>query len=290
MRGTKSALQSSRSILGCLSRATCGALLVLDHVRSKSYVCMHMKGGICILLVALCGALSAGETWTLTNQKNQSIEVDYIFYDGVQLSCRKVGSVNKFKLSPNDLSKECWKEIQASFGNSAVIDLEVSRRTKTSSDTDRTSYSGYFSTYSHERKDIEKLNLFTIELSSSSHFASEVTIETFIFADGEVEYGRIPATVSMRESFETVVEKMMESTEYSSKSSYSGTYYKSEYGDDKAYLGVIVLNGRGEEIADYASSGKIKSRMHAIKHSERQSFKPKGGGKETNKKKSVESL
>ncbi|MGB0258684.1 MAG: hypothetical protein ACPGES_08535 [Coraliomargarita sp.] len=242
---------------------------------------------LCIIVfTALCSALSAGETWTLTNKKNQSIEIDYIFYDGDQLSCRKVGGINKFKISPNDLTKECWETIQKSMGDNAVLDLEVSRRTKTSTDTDRSSYSGYYSTYTHERKDTEKLNMFSLELTSSSHFSSKVIIETFIFAGNEVKYSQIPAEVSMRKPFEKVLEQMMKSTEYSSKSSYSGTYYKSEYGDDKASIGVIVLNGRGEEVAEFASSGKIKSRMHGLKHEKRQSYKPQNNASgEASKKK-----
>ncbi len=239
---------------------------------------------IYVFICMIFGVLNAAETWTLTNKKNQSIEVDYIFYDGQQLSCRKVGAMNKFKISPDDLSKDSWSVIQESFGNSAVIDLEVSRRTKTSTDKSRSSYSGYY-TYTNERKDTEKLNLFDIELSSSSHFTSKVTIETFIFAENEVEYRQIPAKVSMRQSFETVLEKLMNNTEYRATSSYSGTYYKSEHGDDKAYIGVIVLNGSGEEIAEYASSGKIKARMHSVKNEQRTKFKSKSSVQSPKKKK-----
>lgn len=232
---------------------------------------MRMKGITYLLLVVLCSVLSAGETWTLTNKKNQSIEVDYIFYDGVKLSCRKVGSINKFKISPDDLSEESWNAIQKSFGNSAVVELEVKKTTRTSTDSQRTSY-GYG--YSRKRKETEKLNQFSIEVESSSYFTSNLKVEYFIFADDEVKYGRLPATVSMRKPFETMVEQLMTTTEYSAKSMNGGTYYRSERGEDKAWIGVILLNENGEEVAEYASSEKIKARMHGIKHAERSKYKP----------------
>lgn len=270
MPGTKNGRRSLNSILGFPSDKDVDFLLV--HL----LICPSMKLFVLFLAIFLFANIqaNAAETWTLTDKKGRSIEVDYIFYDGVNLMFRRVGSVSKVKVSPDLLEKSSWAKIQDEFGSRPGVRLEVERTTKTSTDKNRSVYSGYYH-YSHERKETQKLNRFSVEVTSSSHFESELRLEYFIFAEGEVEYDQIPFDISLRAPFETVLEKMMESTEYTAKSTYSGTYYKSESGDDKATIGIIILNSNDEELAEYSSSRKIAERMHSLKHNKRSNFRPK---------------
>lgn len=227
-----------------------------------------------LLFLFVSGHVLSAETWTLESKDGRSIDVDYLFYDGVDLTIQRVGDYRKINLTPDQLSEKCWKGIEKEFAAKAAIDLEVTRKTKTSTETERQSYSGYYDTYSSSRKEIEKINRFIIELSSSSYFNSKITIEYFIFADGEVEYGRIPAELSMRKPYETQVEKTLESTTYKSSSTYYGTYYKSGTDDSSANIGVILLNSDGEEIEEYASSEKLRENMHGMKQKFRENYKP----------------
>lgn len=228
---------------------------------------------VLIFLYVSAQILSA-ETWTLESRDNRTIEVDYLFYDGVDLTIQRVGDYRKINLTPDQLSEKCWKEIEKEFSAKAAIELEVTRKTKTSTETERENYSGYYDTYTSSRKEIEKINRFIIDLSSSSYFNSKVTVEYFIFTDGEVEYGRVPAELSMRKPFQTQVEKTLASTTYKSSSTYYGTYYKSGTDDSTASIGVILLNSEGEEIEEYASSEKLRESMHSIKNKLRESYTP----------------
>lgn len=213
----------------------------------------------------------SAETWTLESKDGRSIEVDYLFYDGVDLTIQRVGDYRKINLTPDQLSEKSWKSLEKEFSAKAAIELEVTRKTKTSTEIERDKYSSY---YTHTRKEIEKINRFIIELSSSSYFNSKVTIEYFIFVDGEIDYGRIPAELSMRKPFQTHVEKTLESTSYKSSSFDFGTYYSSSSGDSSASIGVILHNAEGEEIEDYASSEKLREYMHSIKQKLRDSYTP----------------
>lgn len=217
-------------------------------------------------------ASAAKETWTLTSKDGRSIEADYIFYDGVQLSFRKVGGMNKIKIDPSLLSDQSWKELQNDFSKEAKIDLEVTRRTKTSTDTDRRSYSGYYDTYTHTTKEIEKLNLFYVEVESSSHFETALTVEYFIFHQESIEYGRIPAKVSLRKPFETVLEKTTAGSTYSSSYAGYGTYYKSGSGATTAEAAVILLDTEGNEINSYANSTKLMDFTNRIKAKQREAY------------------
>lgn len=225
---------------------------------------------VLVFLLVSAQMLSA-ETWTLESKDGRSIEVDYLFYDGVDLTIQRVGDYRKINLTPDQLSEKSWKSIEKEFAAKAAIELEVTRQTKTSTATERENHDSYYTT---TRKETAKINRFIIELSSSSYFNSKVTIEYFLFADGEVEYGRIPAELSMRKPFETQVEKTLESTSYKSSYSDYGTYYSSSSGDKSASIGVILHNAEGDEIEEYASSEKLKEHMNSIKHKLRDSYKP----------------
>lgn len=241
-----------------------------------------------ILLLALLAAQfasAAKETWTLTSKDGHSIEVDYIFYDGVQLSFKKVGGMNKIKIDPSLLNEKSWKALQADFSKKAKIDLEVTRRTKTSTDTDRQSYSGYYDTYTHTTKEIEKLNLFYVEVESSSHFETALTVEYFIFHKESIEYGRIPAKVSLREPFETVLEKTTAGSTYSSSYAGYGTYYRSGSGATTAEAAVILLDSDGNEINSYANSTKLMNFTNRIKAKKREEYAKADGTKKNQKKK-----
>ncbi|MDP4610809.1 MAG: hypothetical protein NWT02_06440 [Opitutales bacterium] len=225
------------------------------------------------IFVFLCVSVQmlSAETWTLESKDGRSIEVDYLYYDGVDLTIQRVGDYRKINLTPDQLSEKSWKNIEKEFSAKAAIELEVTRQTKTSTATEHENHDSYYTT---TRKETAKINRFIIELSSSSYFNSKVTIEYFIFVDGEVEYGRIPAELSMRKPFETQVEKTLASTSYKSSFSDYGTFYSSTSGDSSASIGVILHNAEGDEIEDYASSEKLKEHMHSIKQQLRDSYKP----------------
>ncbi len=128
------------------------------------------------------------ETWTLVDKQDRPIVVDQLFYDGVNLSVRRVGAYNKMKISPDLLSEKCWAELNESMANTAVIELEVVRRTKTSTDTDRSNNYGYSTS---EEKEVKKMNHFEMSLGSSSHFVSDLRVEYFIISEEEVDCGRL---------------------------------------------------------------------------------------------------
>tara|TARA_B110001469_G_C9610433_1_gene303654 strand:+ start:132 stop:902 length:771 start_codon:yes stop_codon:yes gene_type:complete len=209
-----------------------------------------------LLIGAVCfGQLLFGETWTLVDTKGRELVVDQLFYDGVDLSVRRVGAYNKMKVSPDALSKECWVELNEAMAKAAVIDLEVVRRTKTSTDSDRTANSGYY-TYSREEKEVQKLTRFEMNLRSSSHFISNLTIEYFIISEEEVDCGRILKSVSFAAPLETSVSKAISHTEYNYKSSY-GYNHTYKNGDSKAGAVIFVFDADGKEIAQYATSTKL---------------------------------
>ena len=230
-------------------------------------------------------ANAAKDTWTLTSKDGRSIEADYIFYDGVQLTFRKVGGMNKIKIDPYLLKEKSWQALQKDFAKEARLELSVTRRTKTSTDTDRQSYSGYYDTYTHTTKEIEKLNLFYVEVESSSYFETELVVEYFIFQSDTIEYGRIPAKVSMRKPFETVLEKTTEGKTYSSSYAGYGTYHKSGGGAQTAEAAVFLLNSEGNEINSFANSNKLMEYTNRIKAKKRAEYTEKNAQKKNAKKK-----
>ena len=216
-----------------------------------------------LLIGAVCfGQLLFGETWTLVDTKGRELVVDQLFYDGVDLSVRRVGAYNKMKISPDTLSKECWAELNESMAKTAAISLEVIRRTKTSTDTDRDSTSGYY-TYSSEKKKIQKMSYFEMSLRSSSYFETSLMIEYFIISEDEVDCGRISKKISFSEPVETSVSKAISHTEYEYKSSY-GYKYSRKSGDSKAGVVVFVLDADGKEMARYATSNKLLDEFQSL--------------------------
>lgn len=209
-----------------------------------------------MILMSLCLCLSQvlfGETWTLTDTKGRDLVVDQLFYDGVNLSVRRVGAYQKMKISPDTLSKKCWAELNESMAKTALISLEVVRRTKTSTDSDRDNNYGYSSSV---EKQVKKTNYFEMSLCSSSYFVSDLTIEYFIISEEEVDCGRLLEQVSFAEPVETSVSKKISHTEYEYKSSYGYNYNRKD-GDSKAGAVVFVLDPDGKEMAQYATSKKM---------------------------------
>ncbi|CAA6677515.1 MULTISPECIES: hypothetical protein [unclassified Lentimonas] len=238
-----------------------------------------------LLLGALLGygQMFAAETWTLTDKQGRDIVVDKLFYDGVELSVRRVGAYNKIKIAPELLSKKCWAEISKEMAKDARITLEVVRRTKTSTDTDRNTSTGYY-TYTDEEKEVKKANYFEMNLGSSSHFVSDLRVEYFIISEGEVDCGRLFEQVSFAEPVETQVSKVVSHTERSFKSSYG---YSSSYksGDSKAGIVVLVYNTAGDVVAEYATSNKLMEEYRGMANSLRNRMKAKPS-KKKNKNKS----
>lgn len=231
--------------------------------------------GICLCLTQVL----VGETWTLTDTKGREIVVDQLFYDGVNLSVRRVGAYNKMKIKPDMLSKKCWAELNESMAKTAAISLEVVRRTKTSTDTDRRTDSGYY-TYSSEEKEVKKTNHFEMSLGSSSHFVSDLTIEYFIISQEEVDCGRIKDKVSFSEPLETSVSKAISHKEYNYKSSY-GYNYSHKYGDSKAGAVVFVYDTDGKKVAEYATSNKLMDEFQGMERALRSEMN--GSGKKKKK-------
>lgn len=232
--------------------------------------CIHV---LLFLIVQLASA--AKETWMLTSRDGRSVEADYIFYDGEELTFRKLGGMHKLKLDPALLDEKSWKMLQDDFSQKAKIDLNVTRRTKTTTDTDRKSYSGYYDTYTHTTKDVEKLNLFYVEVKSSSYFETSVVVEYFIFHSDSIEYGRIPAKVSLRKPFETVLEKTTEGRTYSSSYVGYGTYYKSGTAAQSAEVAVFLLDSDGNEVNSFANSNKLMDYTNRIKTLKRAEYDEK---------------
>ena len=223
-----------------------------------------------MLGISLCfGQLLLAETWTLTDATGRELVVDQLFYDGVNLSVRRVGAYNKMKISPDTLSKECWAELNESMAKAAVIELEVVRRTKTSTDSDRNNYYGY---YSREEKKVQKMNHFEMSLRSSSHFETDLTIEYFIISEEEVDCGRLSEGVSFSEPLETSVSKAISHTEYEYKSSY-GYQYNSKSGDSKAGAVIFVLDADGKEMAQYATSNQLLDEFRGMERALRSKMK-----------------
>ena len=218
-----------------------------------------------------------GETWSLVDTKGREIVVDQLFYDGVHLSVRRVGAYQKLKIRPDTLSKECWAELNESMAKTAAISLEVIRRTKTSTDTDRDSTSGYY-TYSSEKKKIQKMSYFEMSLRSSSYFETSLMIEYFIISEDEVDCGRISKKISFSEPVETSVSKAISHTEYEYKSSY-GYKYSSKAGDSKAGVVVFVLDVDGKEMARYATSNKLLNEFQSLERGLRSRMNGSNGSK-----------
>lgn len=212
------------------------------------------------------------ETWTLEDKQGREIVVDQLFYDGVNLSVRREGAYNKMKIPPEMLSKKCWEDLSQSMSEDANISLEVVRRTKTSTDTDRNTTQGYY-TYSSEEKEVKKMNHFEMSMRSSSHFESQLKVEYFIISDREVDCGVLSKTVSFAEPLELAVSKAVSHTEYNYKSSY-GYKYESKTGDSKAGVVVFVYNTNGDEVAQYASSNKLLDEFRSYERSLRAKMKP----------------
>jgi hypothetical protein len=203
--------------------------------------------------------------------------VDQLFYDGVNLSVRRVGSYNKMKISPDVLSKKCWAELSKRMAEEAKISLEVVRRTKTSTDTDRSSTTGYY-TYSSEEKEVKKMNYFEMSMRSSSHFVSDLRIEYFIISEEEVDCGVLSEKVSFAEPLEAQVSKAISSREYSYKSSY-GYQYERKYGDRKAGIVVFVYNATDEVVAQFATSNKLLDEFRGLERALRSKMKSSSGKK-----------
>ena len=233
---------------------------------------MKLRILLCGVLLS-CGQLSAAKTWTLIDKQGRDIVVDQLFYDGVSLSVRRVGEYNKMKITPDLLSPKCWAEISKEMATDARITLEVVRRTKTSTDTDRATSSGYYSTYTNEEKQVKKTNYFEMSLGSSSYFESDLRIEYFIISEKEVDCGRIIERVSFAEPTEVQVSKSVSHTERNYKSSYGySSSYK--YGDSKAGIVVLVYNVAGEMVAEYATSNKLMDEYRGMANSLRTKMKP----------------
>lgn len=235
-----------------------------------------MKHRVLLVGVLFCLAhVSLGETWTLVDKQNREIVVDQLFYDGVNLSVRREGDYRKVKIRPDMLSKRCWAELNKRMAKDAKISLEVVRRTKTSTDSDRSSTTGYY-TYSSEEKEVKKVNYFEMNLCSSSHFVSDLTIEYFIISDEEVDCGVLSESVSFAESLEAQVSKAISHREYSYKSSY-GYKYERKYGDSKAGIVVFVYNTEGEVVAQFATSNKLLDEFRTMQRGLRSRMKSAGG-------------
>ncbi|WP_148216311.1 hypothetical protein [Coraliomargarita akajimensis] len=205
---------------------------------------------------------ATAETWTLTDRQGRSIVVEEIFYDGVNLSIRRVDDYRKIKLNPKLLTDECWQGLNREFGSAVKLRMEVTRRTKTSSDRDRqVNYTSFSYTHSTEQKDIQKRTIYDIEIRSPSYFSSDVRVEYFIFSDEEVDYGRESRIAKINEPILLSVSKTLEKSERSYSSTYSGTYYKRESGNTKADVVVRVYNLEGALICEYTTSQKVKDRF-----------------------------
>ena len=228
------------------------------------------------------GQVFAAETWTLTDRQGREIVVDELFYDGVELSVRRVGDYHKIKIAPELLSKKCWAELNKSMAKDAMITLEVVRRTKTSTDTERNTSTGYY-TYTDEEKEVMKVNYFEMSLGSSSHFVSDLQIDYFIISDDEVDCGSLSEQVSFAEPVETQVSKAISHTERSFKSSY-GYKYESKSGDSKAGVVVLVRNAADDLVAEYASSNKLLDEFRGMERALRAQWEAdesSGGGQVT---------
>ncbi|MFQ3224905.1 MAG: hypothetical protein ACI8Z5_001157 [Lentimonas sp.] len=102
-----------------------------------SFSQIMVRAGIVLGALLCLGQMLPAEMWTLTDKQGRDMEVDQLFYDGVNLSVRRVGAYNKIKIAPDLLSKQCWAELSEDMAKDAKITLEVVRRTKTSTDADR---------------------------------------------------------------------------------------------------------------------------------------------------------
>lgn len=193
-----------------------------------------------------------------------------------------MGGLNKIKIDPDLLDEKSWQTLQDDFSKKASLDLNVTRRTKTSTETDRQSYSGYYDTYTHTTKEIEKLNLFYVEVESSSYFETELEVEYFIFQSDTIEYGRIPAKVSLAKPFETVLEKTTEGKTYSSSYAGYGTYYRSGGAAQTAEAAVFLLDSEGNEISSFANSNKLMEYTNRIKSKKRAEYAEKNVKKQKN--------
>jgi hypothetical protein len=225
------------------------------------------------------------ETWTLVDKQDREIVVDQLFYDGVNLSVHRVGAYNKIKIPPDMLSKQCWTELNQSMAKEATISLEVVRRTKTSTDSDRNNTSGYYS-YSSEEKSVRKLTFFDMSLKSSSHFVSEVAIEYFIISEDEVDCGRLSEQVSFAEPLDTSVSKAISHTERNYKSSY-GYSYSYKDGDSKASAVVLVYDAAGDKVAEYATSNKLLDEFRGMERGLRSRMNSGKGNKKSGEQKQI---
>jgi len=249
--------------------------LLTSCIDSGYFLCaMIMKMKWMLTCLCLVQALCA-ETWTLTDKQGRKMEVDQLFYDGKDLSVRRVGAYNKLKISPDLLSEKCWEELNRTMAKEAKLSLEVVRRTKTSTDSERSSTTGYY-TYSSEKKQVRKMNQFEISMRSSSHFVNDVKIEYFIISDEEVDCGVLSESASFAEPVEASVFKAISHTEHSSKSSY-GYKYKYKSGDSKAGVVVFVRNADDEVVAEFATSNKQLSEFRGLEPALRSKWKSKLG-------------
>lgn len=216
------------------------------------------------LVLSAFSSICVADVWTLIAQDGRKIDVDYIHYDGVELSIQRVGDYRQLKLSPDTLDPKCWKDLNQEMGATASIRMEVERRTKTDRETDRRSYSGYYYGYSRKVEEVQKLTQFTVELSSSTYFESELSIIYYILSSDGLDVGKVTTKISMPQPFEGTFSKMLEKTERSSSDTYWGTYYRSTSGDTKADFVVMVYNQEGDLVADYASSAKSKEYIRSV--------------------------
>lgn len=260
MPGTKNGRRSLNSILGFPSDKDVDFLLVHLLMRPS------MKRFVFFLGIILFAQIrvNAGETWTLTDKSGRSIEVDYLHYNGVELTVQRLNDYRKLKISPDTLDSKCWKKLNDEFGANAAIRLEVERTTKTDRDTQRTNYSGYYYGYTQKIEDVQKLSRFTIELRSSSYFESEISLIYYILSSDGLDVGKVTELVSLPKPLNTTFSKMLEKRERSSSDTYWGTYYRSTSGDTKADFVAMVYNTAGELIADYSTSVKAKEYVLSV--------------------------
>lgn len=204
-----------------------------------------------ILLSFMAMALPpvAADTWTLEDKEGRSIEVEELFYDGKELSFRRVGGYRKHSISPDTLSKKSWDDLSTEMGKKANIRLDVNRTTKTNTDSSKSH--SYYSTY--KRTEVSKLNRFEIEISSISYFPTDLKIKYFIFSDDEIDYGHIFKQVAFRDPLKFELSKALSHREYQRKSSL-GSNYKRKYGSSKAGMILFILNADGDELARHTTS------------------------------------
>lgn len=205
-----------------------------------------------VILLLPISQISA-ETWTLTDKKGRSIEVEDLAYNGTELYFKRVGDYRQMSITPDLLTEKSWNAIVTEFGKQATIKLEVDRSTKTKRDSE-TTYSSL--SYTSKSLDVTRLNEFEIEISSTSFFQTDLKIVYFIFAEDQIDYGQTFKEVSRNNPIKIQLSKTLSHQEYKSSSTY-GYNYKRKYGSSKAGLVVHVFNVDGDEMNQAATPTSV---------------------------------